>query len=121
VRRELLAAYCMVVKLKFPDATDIVGVATETGTDDRRSEDAVCLDARFWTERDQAEAERLVADLGLLQEIKRFSGVEREYPEPAVLALPMLAGTPGHTLKGRDRNAPCPCGSGRKYKRCCGR
>jgi len=19
-----------------------------------------------------------------------------------------------------DRNAPCPCGSGRKYKRCCG-
>ncbi|HUT61335.1 MAG TPA: SEC-C metal-binding domain-containing protein [Phycisphaerae bacterium] len=20
-----------------------------------------------------------------------------------------------------DRNAPCPCGSGRKYKKCCGR
>jgi len=20
-----------------------------------------------------------------------------------------------------DRNAPCPCGSGRKYKQCCGR
>lgn len=23
-------------------------------------------------------------------------------------------------IKGRDRNAPCPCGSGKKYKKCCG-
>lgn len=22
-------------------------------------------------------------------------------------------------MKGHDRNAPCPCGSGRKAKRCC--
>lgn len=31
----------------------------------------------------------------------------------------------GQTQKGSSvavtRNAPCPCGSGRKYKRCCGR
>jgi hypothetical protein len=24
-------------------------------------------------------------------------------------------------VPGVARNAPCPCGSGRKYKRCCGR
>jgi hypothetical protein len=24
-------------------------------------------------------------------------------------------------MRGSDRNRPCPCGSGRKYKRCCGR
>ena len=24
-------------------------------------------------------------------------------------------------LKGRDRNKPCPCGSGLKGKKCCGR
>lgn len=29
-----------------------------------------------------------------------------------VLAHPMM--------RGRDRNKPCPCGSGKKYKRCCG-
>ena len=23
--------------------------------------------------------------------------------------------------KGRDRNAPCSCGSGKKYKQCCGK
>ena len=25
------------------------------------------------------------------------------------------------TYPGTPRNAPCPCGSGKKYKRCCGR
>jgi tetratricopeptide (TPR) repeat protein len=24
-------------------------------------------------------------------------------------------------MKGHNRNAPCPCGSGKKYKKCCGR
>jgi uncharacterized protein len=38
-----------------------------------------------------------------------------------------LAGPSAPTLRPRkpagaaDRNAPCPCGSGRKYKKCCGR
>ena len=26
---------------------------------------------------------------------------------------------PRPVVAGRGRNAPCPCGSGRKYKRCC--
>ena len=26
-----------------------------------------------------------------------------------------------HINKDISRNAPCPCGSGKKYKRCCGR
>ena len=26
-----------------------------------------------------------------------------------------------HPAERRSRNAPCSCGSGRKYKRCCGR
>jgi hypothetical protein len=28
---------------------------------------------------------------------------------------------PEQGMKGRNRNPPCPCGSGRKYKQCCGR
>jgi preprotein translocase subunit SecA len=36
--------------------------------------------------------------------------------------LPEPASTPLPTRSGREpaRNDPCPCGSGRKYKRCCG-
>ncbi|MBS1153042.1 MAG: motif domain protein [Myxococcaceae bacterium] len=28
-------------------------------------------------------------------------------------------GTPEHSEQKVERNAPCPCGSGRKFKRCC--
>jgi hypothetical protein len=36
-------------------------------------------------------------------------------PEPGGLPLPR------RTARSPNRNDPCPCGSGRKYKRCCGR
>jgi hypothetical protein len=31
----------------------------------------------------------------------------------------LLQPTRPHDPEGRDRNLPCRCGSGRKYKRCC--
>ena len=37
-------------------------------------------------------------------------------PTEAKQALPVFAGK----FPGTGRNAPCPCGSGKKYKRCCG-
>ena len=40
----------------------------------------------------------------------RISGL----PEPGALPLPPRTG------RSPARNAPCPCGSGRKYKHCCG-
>jgi uncharacterized protein len=39
---------------------------------------------------------------------------ERRLAAPAPPAYPPGSGSPG-------RNGPCPCGSGRKYKKCCGR
>lgn len=37
-------------------------------------------------------------------------------------AFPFAADSPGEPFQGKKvgRNEPCPCGSGRKYKRCCG-
>ena len=32
-----------------------------------------------------------------------------------------VVSSPTEKYPGTGRNAPCPCGSGRKYKRCCGR
>ncbi len=121
VRRELLGAYCRTVKLKFPDALDIIGIATETGTDEVRSEDALYYDARVWAEQDRTEAQSVADDLGLLSDIRQFTGVEYEYPEQPNTSVQAPCGRSGNRMKGRDRNAPCPCGSGMKYKRCCGR
>lgn len=43
---------------------------------------------------------------------------------PVALFLALAGRAPGSARSGRARparNAPCPCGSGIKYKRCCGR
>jgi preprotein translocase subunit SecA len=118
VRRNLLDIYCRVIKLRWPDALDIVGIAT--GTEPYRSEDAAYFDARFWTAEQEAEAKQLQQDLGILRDVNQtVSDVVWEYPlRKAGDVHPTSA--IGRPMKGRERNSPCPCGSGRKYKRCCG-
>ena len=45
-RGGILEAYCLVVKYKFPDAEDVVGIATESGRRENGSEDLLYFDAR---------------------------------------------------------------------------
>jgi hypothetical protein len=116
LRYMLLEAYCIVTKLIYPDAQDIVGIATEADSifSESRSEDAIYLDARDWTDEYQAEATRLQQECDILTNITGpFKSVEQEYP--IVQVKPMAP------MKGRERNLPCPCRSGKKYKKCCGR
>ena len=119
-RMKLLTAYCYAAKLKRPDAEYIVGLAREPGDIVPHSEDLICVDVRELTQEDREEAESLKRDLGLLQHTKLFRRTEKGYPDAAE-AQRGSSGELGLRLKGRDRNSPCPCGSGRKYKRCCGR
>ena len=70
----------MVTKLQYPDALDIVGIATETGTGPIRSEDSMYLDARHWSPEAAAEARQLQSELGLLQDIQKFEIKVNEYP-----------------------------------------
>ena len=115
VRYKLLEAYCKVTKLMYPNAQDIMGIATETGSvlSEHRSEDAIYLNARYWTDEDQADAKQLQQDLSILTTITGpFKSVEQEYPQ--------VPTQPVQPMKGRERNTPCPCGSGKKYKKCCG-
>lgn len=51
----------------------------------------------------------------------------KDVDEPPVLSLlrsptgvPRSSQSERSEIKGRNRNDPCPCGSGRKYKKCCG-
>ena len=119
VRYKLLEAYCFVTKLSFPEALDIVGIATESGNPGGSGEDALYFDAREWTPELEAEAKSLQADLGLLTNVTMFSGKEKEYPDTQPLEKRDPSVWP--LMKGRHRNAPCPCGSGKKYKHCCGK
>ncbi len=110
-RTTLLRELLMVVKLQYPDAQHVIGIATETlDGKDYRSEDFLHLDATEWSERLNEEARKSQRELGLLVNVQKFVGNEKEYPitddredSPAV-----------------SRNSPCPCGSGKRFKRCCG-
>jgi hypothetical protein len=65
-------------------------------------------------------AEAAVRDPGfrrqLLERRRSIRQVARELPELLPAGPPPIVGGPKV-----ERNAPCPCGSGKKYKRCCGR
>jgi hypothetical protein len=117
VRSSLLQACCMVVKYKFPEALDIVGIASEpvrpnTGC----SEDLLYLDARVWSDELNSEAAQLHHDLGIFASATTYNVHEQEYP------VPTSAGIAGPRRPPKvGRNERCPCGSGKKYKRCHGR
>lgn len=119
VRYKLLEAYCLATKLMYPEALDIVGIAAEPGNPGISGEDALYLDAREWTPELEAEAKSLQTDLGLLTNVTMHSGKEKEYPDTQ--PLKKCDSSTGVQMKGRYRNVSCPCGSGKKYKHCCGK
>ena len=83
-------------------------ISQESECDD---ENTLCVPghASNWSEKDQSEALFLKRDYEEHNLLSKRSMVEKHfYPEPP-------------KMKGRDRNKPCPCGSGRKFKNCCGR
>ena len=42
-------------------------------------------------------------------------------PEGATLKLKIPKRKPSFAIESTGRNAPCPCGSGKKFKQCCGK
>jgi SEC-C motif-containing protein len=120
VRMNFLESLCMVTKLRYPDAQDIVGIATEAGEpQDGRSEDALYYDARQWDEHEREEAERLQKELGLLTKLTMFARSAKEYPD-VTTASPVGVKRLNVAEIGYPRKKPCPCGSGKRFKRCCG-
>lgn len=112
VRGNLLEAYCMAARLKFPDAKNVVGIATEPWSHEGgRSEDFIYMDASKWSRELEAEALELQCQLDLLTNVRKVETTESEYPWHSSQMQ----------SKGRNRNKSCPCGSGKKYKKCHGR
>jgi SEC-C motif len=115
VRRNFLEACIYVARMKYGQAVDVVGLATESGENhDRRSEDALYLDGRDWNAEDEELARTHQRDLGILVDERMLSKHVLEYP---VHESP--ASTRSTPKNPRDKQ--CPCGSGRKYKFCHGR
>jgi preprotein translocase subunit SecA len=66
-----------------------------------------------------AEAEEEGEDVEFEQDRSFASEIEEDEPQGNV-ELSELPVTPIHVESRTGRNDPCPCGSGKKYKKCCG-
>jgi len=80
LRRDVLYSYCLVVRLKFSDAKDIVGFATDSGIGVLRSEDLIYYDGRNWSDEDKENAEYFSNEHGLLKTVREFRIREYEFP-----------------------------------------
>ena len=80
VRREFVNCCLPRRELKWPDALDVVGFATESARNAHGSEDAAYLDARDWSAAAQAEAARLQRDLEILVKPNMLETHVAEYP-----------------------------------------
>lgn len=80
---------------------------------DETGESVLGLDAEA-EDRAMAEAPELIP--ACVSQIAAYW--RRRRPQPAGADLPASAGPKPNKI---GRNDPCPCGSGRKYKACCGR
>lgn len=112
-RRKYLSGYLFTVPRKFPAAQWIVGIATDSDYHPDQSHDAAVLDVGKMADEDEKFAD------DLLNEFKpaRVGGVRATDVHTA--EYPTRTNPTGVKMKKPRRNGPCPCGSGKKYKKCC--
>lgn len=64
---------------------------------------------------EKRQEQRQLDDLAKKARSKEDLDAEKELLKKTPKVEPIKGGA------GVDRNAPCPCGSGKKYKKCCGK
>ncbi len=110
-RREHLFAYTALMRMRKPGFIAYIGIATGPMDVAENSEDFALVDERSWTTEIQELAEQLQPQVDAigLNPVGKLMG--KEYPDNPTTQRP----------RGKDRNSPCPCGSGIKYKKCHGK
>jgi hypothetical protein len=119
-RRDWLEAYCFVARYLNSKVPAVVGLAMEPGLDRAsRSEDVLVLESKDWSPEAEARARYLHEEVGLLRKRREHAYSVSEFPE--VVSKPSESPTQHPAAAHNNtRNKPCPCGSGKKYKKCCG-
>lgn len=100
--------HCATVFYKSYNLKEIIGIATEEASQKERSYD-VLLIRDYKPEEDSNYPELLDCASKIFQPPKNET--IHEYRE--------IQEKPIHSKRKIGRNSPCPCGSGKKYKKCC--
>lgn len=115
-RRHVLGAYALAAMHHFADAQRVVGIATDGGVGEGRSHDLVLVERARMDEDMHREARRIYAETGWFRKIAVSRGTESEYVDDR----PRPGDSFHHETTKIGRNEPCPCGSGKKFKKCHG-
>lgn len=102
-----------------PSVEKVVGIMMEPPKHYKSgSTDFLLMDTSDWTEQQQIDSEEIMNKLGILitplAQARHFN--TKEYPDSRVV-------TSEDNLVSNKLpvNSPCHCGSGKKYKKCCGK
>lgn len=126
VRKEKLKVACFIARDRLSHVKKVLGISTECGFPRQSLCEFVLLDAETWSMDQHKEAEKLRRDTGLFTRVREYHETTHEYPGTTSRdqLLPQYPERSrgfirkfGHKI---GRNESCPCGSGKKYKRCCG-
>jgi hypothetical protein len=113
-RRAMLEIACGMARNKFPHLKKVIGIAIDAPKDKlTNSEDFILMDTEDWPDEHRQRYENANKKLKLFETRDLKTGRTRVQNFPAATKVT------SHVKIGR--NAPCPCGSGRKFKRCHGR
>lgn len=126
VRRGMIRDYCLINKYLDRRINSVFGIACKTREEGERlsfeffseGQDFVFLNGDDWEENDYLEAMKIHDEYvayGLLVDRSMHMETVNEFPEGSSGLRKKI------DVKGRDRNLPCICGSGKKIKKCCGR
>lgn len=110
-RAKMLEIACGAFKNICPTAKKVIGVAINSPKySNIASEDFLLMDCSEWSKKDREyyeEENRL---------LNFFGSKNLQMSEFNAREFPVLKGI---TKNKTGRNDPCPCGSGKKYKKCC--
>lgn len=109
-RRQMLRMCTAISRIRYPQVHVHVGIG-QGPIDNDNSEDVILIDEAAWSKELETDAVSFQQESGILMQVRETRGTTHEYPPPKPTRAPM----------GTERNKPCPCGSGRKWKRCCAR
>jgi hypothetical protein len=115
-RQALLEIACGAAKNKFSNPVKVIGIGIDApkfsgGTN---AEDFILMPCETWTDEMRAyyEAENEPWNFFGTPQLQQFNDHVTQFVPP-----PQASARPGKV----GRNDPCPCGSGRKFKKCHGR
>ena len=114
VRQAMLESACGAAKNKFKHLKKVVGIAIDAPKYTKtNSEDFILMNCDHWSDdlREHYENENEIYGF--------FKSDSLRIQKKTVKEFPTVAKSKKLARVKIGRNAPCPCGSGKKYKKCC--